>query len=323
MDRTERFYRIDGLLQANVIVPIDRMLRELEVSRATFKRDIEYMRDRLDAPIVWDRDARGYKYERSPESGKQSLPGLWFNSSEAYALLMMQALLADMQPGLLGSHVEPLKARLRALIESGQHPAADVESRVRLLNTATRPVPDKHFEVVATALLRRVQVEINYYGRGRDESTVRAISPQLLIHYRGNWYLAAWCHLRNDLRSFALDAIESATLLSSPAKNVPKRQMDGFLGQGYGIFSGVHVKWAKLKFSVERARWVSRELWHPQQRSSASSSGELVLDVPFTDARELSMDILRHGRHVEVLEPPELRHTIQDEIRSMERLYAS
>ncbi len=53
MDRTERFYKIDTLLQANRFVPIDRMLRELEVSRATFKRDIEYMRERLNAPIEW------------------------------------------------------------------------------------------------------------------------------------------------------------------------------------------------------------------------------------------------------------------------------
>lgn len=322
MDRTERFYRIDGLLQANFVVPIKRMLDELEVSRATFKRDIEYMRDRLNAPIVWDRDERGYRYEKTPAGGKQSLPGLWFNSSEAYALLMMQKLLSDMQPGLLGTHVAPLQARLKALIESGQHAATDVEQRIRLLTTASRPVADKNFEVVATALLRRQRLEIEYYGRGRDESTVRAISPQLLIHYRGNWYVAAWCHLRNDLRSFALDAIEQSTLLSQPAKEVDKRQMDGFLGQGYGIFSGSKLKWAKLRFSAERARWVSSERWHPQQRTFVDRDGQLILEVPYADQRELSMDILRHGRHVEVLDPPELCDAIKDEIKEMARLYS-
>ncbi len=104
MDRTERFYKIDNLLHVNAVVPITRFLRELEVSRATFKRDIEYMRDRLNAPIEWDRGDGGYRYASGVAGKQQSLPGLWFNASEAYALLMMQALLSEMQPGLLGRH---------------------------------------------------------------------------------------------------------------------------------------------------------------------------------------------------------------------------
>lgn len=323
MDRTERFYKIDALLQANRFVPIERMLRELEVSKATFKRDIEYMRERLNAPIEWNRDEGGYRYTGLADDRQQALPGLWFNSSEAYALLMMQALLAEMQPGLLGAHIEPLKARLRAVIEAGQHPASDVESRVRLLNVAVRAVPDKNFEVVAKALLRRERLEIDYYGRGRDESSVRVVSPQLLIHYRGNWYLAAWCHKQKAMRSFAMDAIQQATVLTKASKSIAKRELEEFVGQGYGIFSGSSVRWAKLLFSAERARWVSRELWHPLQRSEQDDEGRWVLELPFTDMRELSMDILRHGRHVEVLEPPELRLLVQGEMRQALAQYST
>jgi predicted DNA-binding transcriptional regulator YafY len=165
MDRTERFYKIDNLLHANPVVPVGRFLKELEVSLATFKRDIEYMRDRLNAPIQWSKADGGYSYESGSKSQQQSLPGLWFNSGEAYALLMMQSLLSEMQPGLLGPHIAPLKARLRAVIEAGNHAAVDVESRVKLLNVAARPVPDKNFEVVAAALLGRQRLQISYYSR--------------------------------------------------------------------------------------------------------------------------------------------------------------
>ncbi|WP_442918184.1 HTH domain-containing protein [Magnetococcus sp. PR-3] len=51
MDRTERFYRITGLLSAGRVVSIHELVEEMEVSRATVKRDIEYLRDRLSAPI--------------------------------------------------------------------------------------------------------------------------------------------------------------------------------------------------------------------------------------------------------------------------------
>ena len=315
MDRTERFYKIDNLLHVNAVVPITRFLRELEVSRATFKRDIEYMRDRLNAPIEWDRGDGGYRYTSGVTGQQQSLPGLWFNASEAYALLMMQALLSEMQPGLLGPHIAPLKARLRAVIESGKHPAGDVESRVKLLSVAARPVTDKNFEVVAAALLGRQRLQILYYSRVRNESSIREVSPQLLIHHRGNWYLGAWCHQQEAMRSFSMDAIEQASVLSKSSKAMPKKALDGFVGQGYGIFSGSEVQWAKLRFTEERARWDSRELWHPLQRLSAQEDGRLVMELPFTDLRELSMDILRQGRHVEVLGPPELRAQVAQELR--------
>ena len=322
MDRTERFYKIDNLLHVNAVVPITRFLRELEVSRATFKRDIEYMRDRLNAPIEWDRGDGGYRYASGVTGQQQSLPGLWFNASEAYALLMMQALLSEMQPGLLGPHIAPLKARLRALIESGKHPAGDVESRVKLLNVAARPVTDKNFEVVAAALLGRQRLQILYYSRVRNESSIREVSPQLLIHHRGNWYLGAWCHQQEAMRSFAMDAIEQASVLSKSSKAMPKKALDGFVGQGYGIFSGSEVQWATLRFTEERARWVSRELWHPLQRLTAQEDGRLVMELPFTDLRELSMDILRQGRHVEVLGPPELRAQVAQELRETLGQYA-
>lgn len=323
MDRTERFYKIDTLLQANRVVPIERLLRELEVSRATFKRDLEYLRDRLNAPIEWDREERGYRYSRAPEEGQHALPGLWFNASEAYALLMMQTLLSELQPGLLKGHIEPLKARLRALIEAGAHPASEVETRVRLLNVATRPVLDKAFEVVAAALLARRRLQIDYYGRTRNESSQREVSPLQLLHYRGNWYLIAWCHLRKAIRSFAMDAIESAMATTKAARELPKKEVEQFVGKGYGIFSGKDVQWAMLRFSPERARWVAKETWHPQQECTVDTEGYLVMKVPFTDLRELSMDILRHGRHVEVVSPLPLRQLVHDELAGAAMTYES
>lgn len=321
MDRTERFYKIDSLLQRGAAIPMDRMLAELEVSRATFKRDIEYMRDRLNAPISWDRDAGGYVYaSAAPGFKKQELPGMWFNSSEAYALLMMQALLSEMQPSLLGSHIEPLKARLRAVIETGQHAASDVEGRVRLLTTGARPVPDKHFEVVATSLLRRERLQLRYFAKGRGKSSEREVSPQMLLHYRSSWFLCAFCHARKGLRSFAMDSIEEVQVLSSAAAKVAKRELDLFIGEGYGIFSGSALTWATLRFSAERARWVSRETWHPKQTVTRDEENRLILRVPYSDSRELGMDILRHGHHVEVLEPFDLREQVA---RDLARALAS
>lgn len=325
MDRTERFYKIDQLISERQVVSFDTLLEVLEVSTATLKRDIQYLRDRLNAPLIWDRAARGYRYERDtvPTGSQFELPGLWFNASEIHALLTMQHLLATLdQSGLLGPHIQPLMARLNGLLGSADNTSEEIRKRVRIIGAGARRMQLHHFEKVGSALLQRKRLLITYRARGKDEITEREISPQRLVHYRENWYLDAWCHVRRGLRSFAVDAILKADLLETPTKTVSEKTLDAVLGSGYGIFSGKKVQWAKLKFNAERARWVAQEQWHPKQKSKFEPDGSYRLDIPYSDDRELIMDILRHGPTVEVLAPLALRERVREQIGQMQQRYA-
>ena len=310
MDRTERFYRIDQLLQERGVVSRREFLDALEVSPATFKRDLEYMRDRLNAPVVFDAGAGGYRYGKEMPSGPRfALPGLWFNEGEAFALVTMEHLLASLdQGGLIGPHIAPLRARLTAMLGTGDASADEVRRRVRLLAFAPRKLPLQHFETVGRATMKRQRVRIAYYARSTDETSDREVSPQRLVYYRGNWYLDAWCHLRNDLRTFAVDGIRRASLQDERARDVSTKALDDHLATGYGIVrGGGDVAWAKLRFTAERARWVASEVWHPDQRGVFDPGGRYTLDVPYRDDRELVLEILKHGAEVEVLAPAALR----------------
>ncbi|NIO39928.1 MAG: WYL domain-containing protein [Burkholderiales bacterium] len=322
MDRTERFYRIDRLLRDKRVVTIDRFLDELSVSRATFKRDLEYLRDRLNAPIEWDREAGGYRFSE-PVAGapEYELPGLWFNESEILALLSMESLLKEIEPGLLGSRLEPLKVRLTSLIESTSHSADEVRKRIRVLRMGSRSRRIQFFEKIAMALMARRKLCLDYFVRSRGELTHRNVSPQRLVHYRDNWYLDAWCHLAEAVRSFALDAIEGASVLDEAAVEVAGADLDRLLGAGYGIFSGEKVQWAKLRFSAQRARWVAAEEWHPQQRSGFDEAGRYILELPYSQDPELMMDILKHGAEVEVLAPVELRRRVAEKLTAAAHQY--
>jgi len=318
MDRTERFYLIDRLITQRKLVTRHQLLDALGVSLATLKRDLEYLRNRLHAPIVWNAQKQGYEFGAADGvSPKFELPGLWFNQSEAYALLTMQQLLAELDPGLLAQHVEPLKARLAMLLEEGEVAAVEVNKRIRVLRQAARRVPEGVFGIVAAAVLRRRRVKLAYRGRGSGERTERTISPQRLVHYRDNWYVDAWCHARNDLRRFAVDAIESPELLPERAKAIDMKTIERSLGSGYGIFSGEATAWASLRFTPQRARWVAQETWHPEQRAKFERDGSYVLEVPFSDPRELMMDVLKYGADIEVLGPASLRDQVHAEIRKM------
>lgn len=314
MDRTERFYHIDRLLHELQVVPLQTFLDELEVSLATFKRDLEYLRERFNAPIVWDRDSGGYRFDKAQTGPRYELPGLWFNASEVYALLTMQQLLKNLEPGLLAPHVEPLLARLRALLSEGDIPAAEIERRIRFHRHAARHHDGKHFSPIATAVLQRKRIRIDHYVRSRDETVRREISPQRLTFYREAWYVDAWCHLREELRSFALDAIQAVELTGTPAQEISEAQIHATLGRGYGIFSGSEVEWAELEFTPESARWVSKEQWHPDQQGAFAENGTYRLRVPFSNPTELTMDILRHVPQVRVIGPESLRLRVREQL---------
>jgi predicted DNA-binding transcriptional regulator YafY len=325
MSQTERVYKIDQLLTDRRVVSFQALQEALEVSRATLKRDLAYMRDRLNAPIVFDRDLDGYRFDgAAPKIGGQyELPGLWFSAAEIHALLTMQHLLANLDPGgILAPHIQPLMARLNALLGTAENTADEIRKRILIVGQGKRSLRLEHFERVGSALLRRKRLHISYYARGKDEVTEREVSPQRLVHYRENWYLDAWCHVRRELRNFSVDSIRRCEVLEKSAREVANRTMQEVLGPGYGIFGGRELHWASLRFSPERARWVATEAWHPQQRGRFEADGSWVLQLPYGDDRELIMDILKHGAHVEVLESAQLRDRVKEALRAAMQHYA-
>lgn len=321
MDRTERFYKIDQLLKDRKVVSFAALRQSLGVSRATLRRDLDYMRDRFNAPLEYDREANGYRFGKPRSGPRYELPGLWFNAAEIHALLSTLQWLGGLQPGLLDGQVAPLIERLRAVLGSGDHSWQEVEKRIRIFQPGRRESKATHFSIVAAAVLNRARVWIRHYNRNEDRETEREISPQRLIHYRENWYLDAYCHMREGLRSFAVDAIREAVLRDTRAKEVPKAELDEHMATGYGIFAGRSVVWATLKFTALAGRWVSAQIWHPGQRAHVEKDGSYVLEIPYSDDRELVMEILRYGADVEVLGPAALRKRVRDSIRKAAQRY--
>ena len=318
MGRTERLYTIQRLLNNQQAIPLSRFLETLEVSKATFKRDLEYLRDRLGAPIVWDAEASGYRLDMKSNQQIHPLPGLWLNEGEVFALLTGIELLGAIEPApLIGTQIKPIRERLEKILELGQYSTADIRQRIRLVTMGSRQTSSEFFQVIAHALLSRKRLKLKHFGRLDAKITEREVSPQRLVYYRDNWYLDAFCHLRDDIRSFAVDAIERADEIDNSAVSVDEGVLTTELVAGYGIFSGGTTKIAILKFSPFRARWVAREQWHKDQQGTLQADGSYLLEVPYFDDRELMHDILRQGSQVDVLGPEELKIRVKQELQTM------
>lgn len=318
MNRAERIFKLHQRLKRKTPSSMEQLRDVLHASRATINRDIEYMRNFMEAPVLYDRERGGYRYD--PAAPEFELPGLWFNASELYALLATEQLLINIQPGLLSPYIGPLKARIRQLLQQSGHAADTVTERIRLQPFAQRLVDPEYFGTVAGSVLNGRKLEIDYHGRERNERTKRRINPYRLLHYRDNWYLAAYCERAKGLRTFSLDRISAATESDDRIKPVSEAELDRYIGASFGIFTGEAKAWAVLRFNSARAQWVADETWHPDQ--IGHWQGEAYeLQVPYADPRELVMDILKYGPDVEVVAPEELREQVATRLQEAAAQY--
>ncbi len=307
MERYERIVQLHRLLKVNRTgISLERAMDETGASRATVYRDVAFLRDGLGAPLEVDERTHHFKYTLDPDQVFE-LPGLWLAPDEIYALLVAREALAARQEGALAEALGDFGPRLRVLV--GER--VDQLSRIRVMRQGSRPLDHAVFHVVTTCVLERRQLAFSYRARSTGESTARTTSPQRLTHYRDNWYLDAFDHDKRGLRSFALDRISAARMLPKPASDWPEADLDAHFAASYGIFSGPARAWATIRFSAHAARWVADERWHSQQKGRFLPDGRFELQLPFGNARELLMDVLRYGPDAEVISPISLREEMK------------
>lgn len=321
MSKVERLYHLHNILNQRR-TPISRqdLMERLGCSQATLYRLVAELRDFLGAPIEQDPDTRGFFYDRSYEQHFE-LPGIWISPDELQALLTARQVLGNVQPGLLEGELASLQQRISNLLQDKGVETAEGDSRIHIQGIAARAVPGHLFQDVLGALVERQRLQITYHGRRRDQVSEREISPQRLTQYRNSWYLDAWCHQAEGLRSFAMERITALARREQAARDVPKASLAKHFDGAYGIFSGPAEHTARIRFSAEMSRWVAEEQWHPDQEGAFDENGAWVLSLPFSAPRELVMDILRYGPEAEVLDPDFLREAVAEAARETAEQY--
>ena len=323
MDGFDRIYDLHKILSKRTTpIALTEILSQMECSRATFNRVKRHMTDFLGAPIAYNRELGGYFYDHQ-DGSQYELPGIWLNQEELHALMLIQGLLADIGAGLLQNQLAPVRRRFEALLAQREIDPNAMADKVKMVGATYRPVRHDHFVKIATALFNERSLHIHYESRSDGATTERDISPQRLVHYRGNWYLDAWCHMRRGLRTFALECITSSRFGKVTFTKIAGVDLDAHFLPTYGIFSGGHRAEATLRFSPTIARRVRDEEWHPQQRLRVIEDGSLEMQLPFNPAtpQELIKDILSYGDEVEVMEPDGLRNQVKEKLRKAVKQY--
>ena len=297
--------KLDGLSDAS----IDRYLAEL--------------RDTYNLKISYNREYNGYELEDS--DANLEVPSHLFTTQEINALLLIEQIINNLEPGFLEADTQAVKEHLAKIREKFSGAEVLTTDRIRMINIGKRSGSLKHLTGVTQAVLQGKQITIRYAGRSGNKSRTekmladlsRTLSPQRLTHYRDNWYLDAWCHTSNDLRSFALERIGELDVHKTARKTLSHDTLNTHYSRTFGIFGGEVQGVAKLKFTPHRSQWVAEEIWHKNQKGKWLDDGSYQLEIPFGSDLELMGDILKYGDDVVVVEPQELRNKLKNRIINM------
>lgn len=316
-----RLHKIDQLIRQKTYPNVPVLSRYLEVSTRTIERDLEFLRDRLGAPLKYDPKRRGYFYTHDGFS----LPRLKLTEGELVALYLGHKLLSQYKGTPYEAAIAQAFAKLRMFLpDSVEVDFAEVDG---FLSFAVEPlrgdeeVMAARFQEVVQAIHEHETLDITYYTASRNAQTERLVDPYHLRSYHGAWYLIAYCHSRREVRIFALDRVRSLRRTGRHFKLPAGFSLEEYLGYSLGIERGQKPREVVIRFDAEQARWVRERQWHPSQKLTPLPDGSLLFKVTVSGLGEVKRWVLGFGCHAEVLAPEELRQAVAREVAELADKY--
>jgi predicted DNA-binding transcriptional regulator YafY len=310
-----RLLEINLEVQANRFPNVTTLAKLLGWSEKTIRRDLEYLRDSLGAPLVYDRRRRGFFYSRP----NYQFPSIAISEGELLGVFLGSQLLRQYRGTELGEHLARLYAKLADFLPS----TVEVDFSDLPQTYSTRPAPAEAVEPsIMQSLLKAVRerrsLEIVYHSTSRDLTQQRRIDPYGFHFVDGECYMVAYCHLREDVRIFHPGRIRELKRTQETFERVADFDLTRYIDEGFRHLRGSGpAQQVTLRFSPVVARYVQGRTWHPTQRTEAQPDGSLLLRFTINHLLEVKRLALSFGPDCEVLEPASLHEELEADVRAM------
>ncbi len=265
--------------------------------------------------MKFDRDRNGYFYTNP--SWRIPLPQL--SEGELLALFLAERLLHQYRGTPFAADISRVFQKITAMLPDSVTLNMDQLAQAytfRVQNTdAGEP---KQFRALLQAVERRRRLELIYWSASRDETLRRLVDPYHLAAIDGDWFLIAYCHLREEVRTFSPGHIrelkETGVTFDPPADFRATDYLDAGFRKVRGTGPGQTVR---LRFNPVAARWVREKTWHASQTLEEHADGSLTLTFAVNHLAEVKRWVLSFGAECEVLGPEELIENISRDVLGM------
>lgn len=313
----ERFVWFDNEARKERFPNASKLAEHFELSVKSAQRTIDHFRDRLQAPFEYETSRKGYYYT----DPTFQLPVIRISEEELLALLISRKLITEASAGSLADELGSVSNRLSSLLAANLPGRAKPEDAFSFRWKNISPTDPLTFKLVTSALLQGKLLTFCYNSPTASSCTLRTVEPHHMVNYMGNWHLIAYCKLRNDWRDFVLGRMTECSIEGTAFDIRDKSEWQPHLQNTFGIFRNPVRFDVVLRFSAERSRWVKDEIWHEGQSEVIAEDGSIVRTVPASHEAEILMEILKHGSHVEVLEPDWLKAKVTKEMQDALKKY--
>ncbi len=316
-----RIYEIHSAILRGDYPNCSQLAHKLGVQRKTIQRDITFMRDELNLPLVYDESLHGYYYDRDVSD----FPILQTTAEELAALFLARQALESVRGTSLAEALGNAFSKLtRGMLGQVQLSWSDLDEAFSRKAIQQNPRDIKRFGQIAEAILNQLQMSFYYRKLGAETCEPRKVHPLHLGEVDGGWYLIANDLERDALRTFALPRM-SRMKISNTRFDRP-RDFDGraYLNRTFGIW---HVAGDDTRHLVRvelrsyAARLAQERRWHPTQELIPLNAKASRVELRFEVGRleEVMRWVLSFGSQAKVLGPPELVRMVRDEIQAMSR----
>jgi predicted DNA-binding transcriptional regulator YafY len=311
----ERLFQLDELIRSGKAQTVRKLALTLEVSARTIHKDLDFLRDRYQAPIANDR-SRGYYYE----DPTWRLPTVPLTQGELFALMlgcrMLSAAAGAAYAQELQSAIDQLMQRMPEQTWVDLQTVAD--ERVSFGTGGLIDFNPDIWKQLTEACQKNQSVEITYYTASRDSLSTRIFDPYLLHIYRGtNPYTIGYCHRRQEVRWFRVDRIRELRRMNETFERDPHFNPQDHIQTIFQAEVGGEPKLVTIRFSVQAAPYIRERCWHPTQTITEHGDGSLTLQMNVPGLAEVKRWVLGYGKDAVVEGPPELVEMIQAELKGM------
>jgi len=304
--------QIHQAIQAGGYPNASTLASQLEVCTKSVNRDLEFMRDRLDLPIQYDGRRFGYFYSEPVNA----FPTLHITEGELFALVVAERALQQYR----GTNFEkPLLSALRKMEQSLPDTISlslsDVEQTISF-RTSSEPILDLQiFDTLAKATTARRQLEITYRKPGHQQAEQRVVDPYHLANINGEWFLFAYDHLRDDLRTFVPARIKTIRPTGKTFERRKKFSLEERLRGSFGVQSGKGEFDVVIRFHERVADYIREKKWHESQQLRELKAGGVELRLKLSSLAEVGRWVLSWGGDAVVVRPDELAQSVRQAAR--------
>jgi predicted DNA-binding transcriptional regulator YafY len=305
---------IHNRIQAGKYPNATTLSRELEVSVRSITRDLEFMRDRMSLPIVYDDVKHGFYYHGEVAA----FPTVTISEGELFALAVAEKALQQYR----GTSFEaPLMSALKKMSDSLPDSISlnlnDWNDSISFRTSAEVILNLDVFDKLSQATSRKEQLELEYRKPGEKKPEKRVVNPYHLANVNGEWFLFAYDLMRKAIRTFVPARIVSVKQTGLKFEKDPKFSIRDELGSSFGVHSGTGKYKVVLRFSSKVSDYIREKRWHATQQLRELKDGGVELQMTLSALVEVERWILAWGGEAQVVGPKALRDKVRVSARTI------